>query len=61
MKAEDFVKTIYPDARVERQVTNRKEVYYLVREKFNAMYYIGSGKTKAKAWQNAAENLKKKV
>jgi hypothetical protein len=38
MTAKEFVKSIYPKARAERQVTNKKEVYWLIRRSVGAMY-----------------------
>ena len=52
LSAEDFVKSILPKAKSERQTTNGGESYYLIREGMQTMY-LASGKTKSEAWENA--------
>lgn len=57
MTSKDFVKSRYPKAKAERQVTNNKEVYWLVRRSFGAMY-MAVGKSETNAWVNAKNSIK---
>lgn len=52
MTAKEFVRAQYRNARAEKQRTNAKEVYWLIRDGINTMY-IASGKTESNAWANA--------
>lgn len=52
MKAKDFVKSKFPKAKAERHWTNRREVYFLIRDGRNTMY-MAEGSTESKAWANA--------
>lgn len=58
MTAKQFVKVHYPKARSEKQVTNDKKVYWLIRPALYEMY-IGTGKTENKAWLNTKEIVEK--
>lgn len=61
MTAKEFVKTHYPRAQSERQVSGGRvkgagKPYYLVRPDIHAMY-IGHGDTESKAWKAAKETI----
>lgn len=56
MTAKEFVISKMPKARSEKQKTNGKEVYYLIREIGNTGYF-SHGETESKAWKNAKEKI----
>ena len=57
MTAEEFVKSRFPNATIEKQLKGRikglQEVYYLVRSDYKAHGYMASGKSKSNAWTTA--------
>ncbi len=63
MTSEQFVKIKYPNARAERYVSGRikgmQTTYYLIWTDFSSRGggRIGEGKTIAKAWKDAKENI----
>jgi len=58
MTAKEYVKSKKPTARAERQTTNGRESYWLIRELGQYMY-IASGKTQSNAWVNAKASIQK--
>lgn len=56
MTSKEFVISKMPKARSEKQKTNGKEVYYLIREIGNTGYF-SHGETESKAWKNAKEKI----
>lgn len=60
MKAEEFCKTVYPRATIERQRTNRGETYYLIRACRGATMHISDGNTKSAAWVKLRKRIEEK-
>ena len=56
MTAKECVIEKMPTARAERHVAGRNEVYWLIREGRNYMYF-SEGKTESKAWSNAKKKM----
>jgi hypothetical protein len=60
MTAKEFVKSKYPKARAEKQITggntNFGEAYWLIRNGRESMY-IASGKSESNAWVNAKKKI----
>lgn len=56
MKAKDYVKKHMPKARAERHKTGMNEVYYLIRDGNNFMYFACAA-TEGKAWTKAKKLL----
>lgn len=63
MTAKEFVKSIYPTARAERQISGRikgmKTAYYLIRIPGERVYF-SEGKTESNAWVNAKKKIKER-
>ena len=59
MTSKQFVREVFPKARVERHVRGRikgmQEVYYLIRNGTETMY-IASGTSESNAWVNAKKS-----
>jgi hypothetical protein len=56
MTAKEFVKSKYPNARSERQVTGYNKSYYLIRLGREYIYF-SSGDTESKAWVAAKKKI----
>lgn len=56
MTAKEFVKSKLPQAKSERQVNGRQEVYYLIRDGKNTMY-LAHGNSESNAWVNAKKKI----
>lgn len=58
MKAEEFVKSKMPKAKIERQETIGGSAYYLIRDGLATMWFA-EGESKKLAWENAKKRIEK--
>jgi hypothetical protein len=57
MSAEKFCRIKYPNATIERRMTNGHEIYYLIRKQRGDFMPICDGKTKQEAWQKLRKRI----